>query len=227
MGPNAPQLVFVLNSMMEPLGHLGRHADAITRGERALALIDATYGKDSPRRARVLGNLASTYGWAGDDKRARQIEEEVLAITIATAPGTVEEANAHINLASSLDDLGDPTAAIPHFERAKEIYTNLLGLEAPELASVFGGLADAHDKLGRHAEALAHTERALAIREATSTPPGHLAYARFHVALALDANGQRARAVAMARRALELPLGDTGREADLAKQIRTWLATHR
>jgi tetratricopeptide (TPR) repeat protein len=59
LGPDAPGLVYVLNSMIEPLDYLARRDEAIARGRRALALLDANYGKDNPRRSAILGNLAA------------------------------------------------------------------------------------------------------------------------------------------------------------------------
>lgn len=227
LGPDAPQLVYVLNSSMEPLEYLGRGKEAIARGERALALLDASYGTDNPRRTQLLGNLATMYANTGDRAKARTLQEEVVrASERQLGPSAVPTANAHVNLASTLSELADYTAAIEHLERAKAIYTTALGADAPQLATVHSSLAGAHSQLRRPAEALAHAERALAIREAANVPPGYLAYTRYVVAQALLEAGQRAPALAMARRALELPLGDTGREAELAKTIRAWLAAH-
>ena len=225
LGPDAPQLVYVLNTQMDPLEYLGRAREAIAAGERALALIDASYGKTNPRRAQTLGNLASMYASIGDNKRAKAMQEEVIAdATAQFGPEATQTATAHLNLASTLDDLGEIEASLQHLERAKAIYMKALGPDAPPLANVHGALAEAHSKLGRPAEALANAERALAIREAGDTPPGYLAYTRFLVALALDGAGHRDRATAMGKRALELPLAAVGREASLAAQIKAWLA---
>jgi len=227
LGPDAPQLVFVLNSSMEPLEYRGRVQDAIARGERALALFDASYGKDNPRRTQLLGNLAGMYASAGDRARAKSLEEEVLrASERQFGPASHTAANAHLNLASSLNDLHDYPTAIEHLERAKAIYTQVLGAEAPALANVHSALYEAHKELKHPAEALAHAERALAIREAAQVPAGYLAYSRIELAEALLAAGERGKAIAMAKRALELPLADRGREAELAKQIRAWIAAH-
>jgi tetratricopeptide (TPR) repeat protein len=106
------------------------------------------------------------------------------------------------------------------------IFTKLLGPEAPVLANVQSALHSAHAVLGHPGDALAHAQRALAIREAAGVPAAYVAYSRFEVADALLAAGQRAQAVAMARRALELPLDKAGREAELATEIRAWLAKH-
>ncbi|MDQ3338164.1 MAG: tetratricopeptide repeat protein [Myxococcota bacterium] len=227
LGPDAPQLVFVLNSSMEALEYLGRPKDAVARGERALALLEASYGKDNPRRTQLLGNLASMYASAGDKPRARALEAEVVVLAERQFGADAEPtAVALLNLASTLNQLGEHEKAIEHLDRAKVIFTKVLGADAAPIANVHSGLYEAHGKLGRPALALQHAERSLAIREAGNTPPGYLAYSRIELAEALWEAGEKSRAIALAKSALELPLGTTGREGELVTQIRAWLAAH-
>jgi tetratricopeptide (TPR) repeat protein len=227
LGPDAPQLVFVLNSLMEPLEYLGRVDEGIARGERAVALLETHYGKTNPRRSQALGNLATMYARAGNKTKARTLEEEVLADSIRQfGADSQQAASSHLNLASTLHELGEDVKSIEHLERAKIIYTKVLGPNAAPMANVETSLYEAHTTLGHLAEALAHAERALAIREAIETPPGYLAYTRILVADALLATGDKQRAIAMGKRAAELPLGDTGREGELKQKIGAWLAQH-
>ncbi|MBS1119086.1 MAG: serine/threonine kinase family protein [Deltaproteobacteria bacterium] len=225
LGPDAPQLVFVLNSMMEPLEYLGHADQAIARGERALALFDASYGKLNPRRIQLLGNLAGMYASAGDRGRARALEEDAVhASERQLGPDAVATANARLNLAITLVKLGEPLPAIGQLDRALVIYTKVLGAEAPVLANVHSTFIGAYGALHQPAEALAHAQRALAIREVSNVPAPYVAYSRLELADALVAAGQRDQGIAMARRALEIPLDKTGREAELAAEIRRWLA---
>ena len=225
LGPESPHLIPVLNSQVEPLDYLGRQSEAIARGERALRISDASLGKDAPRRAALLNNLAVVYGNMENLPRAIALSEEVLATKLrAYGEDSHDVAIARQNLASTLTDAKRPADALPHLDRALKIFTKTVGAEHPLVANVHSALVTAHTQLGHPHEALAHAERALAIREAAEVGAGYLAYSRFQVAQALRAAGRRADAIAMARRALELPLASTGREGELAEALRAFIA---
>ncbi|HVK83060.1 MAG TPA: serine/threonine-protein kinase [Kofleriaceae bacterium] len=229
LGPEAPGLVFVLSSMVEPLDYLGRQREAVARGERALAIFDASFGTANPRRARLLGNLASIYGNLGElDRAIPLIEEELAAVTRTEGADSHAAAIAHNNLASTLLDAKRPNDALPHLERAREIFIAKLGAQHPLLANVHSSLAHAQLLLGHMAEGVAEARQALAIREATKAGVGYIAFSRFVLAQALVEAGQRAEGIAMARHALEpvddATLSTTGREGELVKDIRAFLA---
>ena len=225
LGPSAPPLVGVLNSMMEPLDYLGRGPEAVATGERALALAEASLGTAHPRRTRILSNLAVLLGNAGEHPRAIVLLEEVLRASIAERGADHHSVGvAHQNLASTLLDAERATDATPHLDRALAILSQTAGADHPVVANAHSALARAHLAQGDPAAAVRHARRALAIRERAQPGPGYLAYTRFELSQALAAAGQRGEAIATARAALALPLAATGREAALAEAIRAWLA---
>ncbi len=227
LGPDSPYLAAVLETQCEPLDYLGRRDEAIARDLRALRIFDASFGTDNPRRALILNNLAVLYGNQGDHARALQLAREVLALQIkAHGAGSHDAAIAHHNLASTLNDLGKPGEALEHLDRALAILTKTVGPEHPLVANVHGTLSSAHALLHHPADALAHARAALAIREKAQVGTGFLAFSRYEVAEALIAAGRRAEGIAMAKRALELPLASTGREGELAKALRELIARH-
>jgi tetratricopeptide (TPR) repeat protein len=228
LGPEAPALVFVLNSMIEPLDYLGQQKEAIARGQRALAIFDASFGVENPRRAKILGNLATEYANLGDYDRAIEMGRAQLTAIERDDPDSHGAAVAYINLATTLLDANRPAEALPHLERALAIFTAKLGTAHPLLANVHSSFAHAHLLLGDAAKGIEHARTALAIREQTKGGVGYVAFSRFVLAQALASAGQRAEGIAMANHALEpvdgVALATTGREGQLVQDIRAFLA---
>ncbi|MDX2086503.1 MAG: serine/threonine-protein kinase [Kofleriaceae bacterium] len=225
LGPDAPALVYVLNSMIEPLDYLGRAQEAIARGTRALAIFDASFGVGNTRRAKLLGNLASVYANAGAlDKALAMMNEQVATLRDAE---THEAAVAHTNFASTLLDAKRPAEALPHLARAQAIFTAQLGATHPLLANVHASAARARLLVGDAAKGVEHARAALAIREQSQVGVGYVAFSRFVLAQALTEAGQRAEGIAMAKHALEpvdgVALATTGREGELFADIQAFL----
>ncbi|HEU0032762.1 MAG TPA: tetratricopeptide repeat protein [Kofleriaceae bacterium] len=226
LGPDTPQLVFVYNSMIEPLDYLGRQRDAIARGERALAIVDASFGRDYPRRLVILDNVATIYANLGELDHALELQREVISgTTRVRGPDSYALAVALVNFGSTLVDAKRYAESIAPLDRGLAILSRLVRPEHPVIATAHATLAHAHSDLGHHALAIEHARRALAIREQLSTGPGYLAYNRFLLAEVLRAAGQLPEAIALVRSALALPLAKTGREGELAAQLRAWLAS--
>lgn len=228
LGPEAPALVFVLNSMIEPLDYLGQQKEAISRGQRALAIFDASFGVENPRRAKILGNLATVHGNLGEHDRAIELFRAQLAGLDRDEPDAHATAVAHTNLAATLLDAKRPAEALPHLERAQAIFTAQLGATHPLLANVHSSFAHAYLLAGDAAKGVEHAREALAIREQTKAGVGYVAFSRFVLAQAMAEAGQRAEGIAMAKRALEpvdgVALATTGREGQLVADIQAFLA---
>ena len=224
LGRDAPPLVWVYMTMTEPLDYLGRRNEAVVQGERALALVDRTYGPDNPRRVAIVGNLAVLHGNRGEFARALELLAEARR-AYERAGDEFRTAQTQLNIAATQLDAGTPPE-LPALELVIATFTRVLGPEHPTLANAHSVLAQALQLLGRHGEAIEHARRALAIREAAHVGGGYIAFSRFELADMLVAGGRRAEGIAMARHALEIPLASTGREAALAAEIRSWLAQH-
>lgn len=93
-------------------------------------------------------------------------------------------------------------AAVAEFTQALSIEERALGPEHPNLAYDLLGLADGELEAGKQADAIAHYERALALRVAHGSPPVEVAEARFSLARALvKTRGDRVRAMKLATQA--------------------------
>jgi tetratricopeptide (TPR) repeat protein len=153
--------------------------------------------------------------------------EQVLATKLRVhGEHSQDVAIAHQNVASTLIDAGRAAPALDHLERALAILTKTAGADHPIVANVHSTLAGAHARLDHPAEALAHAQRALAIREQAEVGAGHIAYSRYELAQILVATGKRTEGIALAKRALELPLAATGREGALAAALREFIEQH-
>jgi len=149
--------------------------------ERALAIDEATYGKDHPNVAAIVNNLGNVLHDLGDLAGARQCLERALAIDEATYgkdhPGVATDVN---NLGLVLHDLGDLPGARQYFERALAIGEATYGKDHPNVAIRVNNLGNVLHDLGDLAGARQCFERALAIDEAT--------YGKDHPDVAIDVN---------------------------------------
>lgn len=117
-------------------------------------------------------------------------------------------------------------AAVAEFTQALSIEERALGPEHPNLAYDLLGLADGELEAGKQADAIAHYERALALRVAHGSPPVEVAEARFSLARALvKTRGDRVRAMKLATQARDTYHGDPA-QADTAAAVDRWIAAH-
>src|SRR5439155_19840515 len=130
----------------------------------------------------------------------------------------------HSYIANVLIDRKQMDAAVAEFTQALSIEEHALGPEHPNLAYDLLGLADGELAAGKQADAIAHYERALALREAHGSPPDEVAEARYSLARALvKAHGDRARAMKLATQARETYRGDPA-QTDNAAAVDRWIA---
>jgi diguanylate cyclase (GGDEF)-like protein len=115
----------------------------------------------------------------------------------------MEIANAHFNIATTLDTKGDSAAALLEFQRALELERKRG--DPDEVAAVQRGLGIALGKLGRNAEALATLDEALAhyVRNGNQESAAHVRLNRGTVLRNLGRMAEAARELEAARKRLE------------------------
>ena len=199
-----------------------RDEEARTLFERAARIREKVLGPEHPLLATTLNQLAHLAVRRGDAESARRFMDRALAIKIKTY------GRAHETVATAMHTLGDLHLLEKHPAAAREAYQRahaILVEQAPNnraLVEVLTGLGRAQLELSLQSEAVATLERAVAKADAGG-PATRLtgARARFQLARALWASGERARAAALARTARDQLAGR--RDAD---EIDRWLLRH-
>ncbi|NPC80604.1 tetratricopeptide repeat protein, partial [Pyxidicoccus fallax] len=146
----------------------GRYADAIARGEHALALREAVLGVTHPDVARSLGLLGSYHLRQGNPARAEPLLLRALAIQEAALGENSPD------IAQTLTHLANLYPAQGFYERAESLYTRALAIRKaafgenhPLVAESLNNLARLYQRQASYARAGPLFLRALAIQEAT------------------------------------------------------------
>jgi serine/threonine-protein kinase len=200
------------------LRRVGREAESVAVLEEAVALFDATVGRTHRYTAVALNNLANGYIGVGERERGLSTHREALAVRRKLWPAQHPEvAQSLRNIGNLHFDLGRPHEALPYVEQAAAAYEASLGPAHPNSV-------DARMAVGGVLCALEDWQRARAILEdAYAKSAGHedpvmrARIAQF-LATALAAQGERTRALELAREAVRLTekLGLGSEELDLA-----------
>jgi CHAT domain-containing protein/Tfp pilus assembly protein PilF len=145
----------------------GRYADAIARGEHALALREAVLGGSHPDVARCLDMLGLRYLLQGNPARAEPLLQRALAIReAALGPNHPEVAQTLTTLAELYLAQNFYAQARPLSARALAIREAAFGKHHPLVADSLNQLARIHTSQRLFAQAEPLLQRALAIREA-------------------------------------------------------------
>jgi eukaryotic-like serine/threonine-protein kinase len=200
----------------------GQLVEAAALHRRALQIREELYGAEHPVVADSLEALGLVVADAGDPAEARRLAERALAIRLAAlGPDHYDVANSLLNLAPGTADLGEREAQL---RQALAIYEKVSGPDSLDVAYPLTGLAKVLVETDRVAEARAAAERALALRVAGGEIASEVADSRFALARALWADGEEARARALAVEARDA-LATSGAEGKaLLAEVETWLA---
>jgi CHAT domain-containing protein/Tfp pilus assembly protein PilF len=145
----------------------GKYADAVARGEHALALREALLGDTHPDVATSLNALGAHYLLRGNPVRAELLLQRALAIREAAFGNNHPEvAQTLTHLASLYPPQGLFARAEPLFARALAIREAAFGQNHPLIAESLAHLARLHMDQGSPARAEPLFARALAIQEA-------------------------------------------------------------
>ncbi len=192
-------------------GDLGRAEVWSYAAEVAVAIAEGE-GK-GPRWATLVARRADLALDAGDHQRARELQEEALALRESVfGVDSSEATESRAQLASVLHAIGDFARARELYQRVLEDTEASLGPEHPAVASRLSNLGVIVHEMGDPLGARALHERALAIRErALGTDHIEVAHSLSNLANSWAVTGEHTRALVLRERALaiaEEALGD-------------------
>ena len=197
------ELGAALNNLMSTIGTMGKFAEALEIGERALQIRSATLGPAHPEIGTLLTNMGTTYALSGDLARAEAVQRRSLQILRAGLPAR------HERIAFPLGALGDLAlgradydGAAAFYDEARQIWEQHFGPAHPSVLIMQERLATALYFQGALAPAHALAERALRGLDALATAdPGGLTLALLTLSQIQFAEGDHARARGLAERA--------------------------
>ena len=204
----------------------GSTAEARQAYEQALTIFERALGPEHPDLAVVLGNLGGVAYEEGDHPEAKAIYERVFAIESATRPPT------HPSVAASLDNLALVHNAIGEHDEAFELQQRAIALWKGAVDARHPSLALSHYNLGaievargRTSEAHAAYEQAVEIYQLNEGVQPYEHEAELALAKSLvETGGDRARALALARSALEGLRAAGPGKAEEVREIEAWIA---
>ena len=223
LGSEHPRLASTREELADLALRRGDTATARRLVDDALRVRLKTYGEEHPVVGETMRTLGAVLLQEKNPAEARIAYQRALAIAR-------KQSEEHPNVASAMSGLGEvelsekrPREAIAHFERARAVLEKRPGGPGhPLLVPVLVGLGRAHMEAGQVTDAVAALERAVAIADANGQSSRiAAARARFQLAKALWASGERARSAALAEAARD---GLAGRpEVD---EIDRWRRRH-
>ncbi|HYH97344.1 CHAT domain-containing tetratricopeptide repeat protein [Hyalangium sp.] len=145
----------------------GKYAEAVTKGEHALAQREALLGAMHLETAHCLDLLSRLHRLQGDFARAEPLIQRGLAIReAALGKDHPDAATSLSNLAILYSAQGLYDRAEPLYKRSLAIREAALGKHHPDVANALYNLAILYKDQGLYGQAEPLSERALAIREA-------------------------------------------------------------
>jgi tetratricopeptide (TPR) repeat protein len=202
--------------LMNQLGLLlrskARYVDAEPLYRRALAIGEASYGRDHPNVAKGLNNLAGLLRITNRPSEAELLYRQALAIDEASYGSDHPEVATDLNnLAGLLRDTNRPSEAESLYQRALIIFERSYGPDHPNIAAGLNNLAVLLTATSRLNEAEPLFRRALAIDEANyGRDHPNVATGLNNLAGLLQATDRPSEAEPRYRRALAIEEGSYG-----------------
>lgn len=226
LGDEHPTMAVRLGNLAVALDVLGELDEAARLYQRALEIELVALGPDHPNVALSYGNLGVLAARRGRFEEALALHRRALAIhQAALGPDHADTAVSLANVGDALGGLGRHQEALAAHVRALAALEATHGPDDDWTAAARSGSGRDLLALGRPAEALPHLERAVSALATTNADPLALADSRFALARALwETGGDRQRARALARAALEAYAAATVAEAADRAAVAAWLA---
>lgn len=203
-GEHDPHVALAANNLGNVYQSQGRCTEGLQHYGRALDIRLRAHGQEHPDFAATLNNEAICLKAVGRLDEARTKFELALEIQERTlGPTHPDLGHALDNLAVLLREQERFDAAIAHHRRALHVRRSALGDRHVDVGESQYGLGRALLESGDAQAAVRELEQGVSVLESTG-PPGTVAAARFALARALWASGERSeRARSLAREALE------------------------
>jgi hypothetical protein len=156
----------ILNLSVVQLGKAGKSKEALPLALKALDIRGKLLGKENPRYAQSLYNLAATYQALGRYRDAEPLYRQALAV-LKQALGEEDPltASGYNRAARNLDDQGKHAAAEPLYRTALAICKKILGEEHADTATGYHNLAANLNAQAKYGAAEPLCRQALASRK--------------------------------------------------------------
>ncbi len=223
-GAEHPLTAAAMRHLAYALGIQGKLDEALDLSEHALAIHRAAQGDRNVEVATALDELGQLLRAKGRLDDAVERHREALEIwRQELGPDNPDVAVSHMQIGYTLAAQQRHAEALDVFERAGALILRAQGPAHPNLIYVDNAMGKALLALGRPAEARAKAEHALVSEAVKQVDPTLLAESKFIIARALMAEGDRSRAVELAREAQASYRTDAKRWAEELKAIEAFL----
>ncbi len=226
LGPDHADIFVVLDSLGNVLASRSSYGEALAVLTRARSVLEKAGRASLPDYATVLNDLGHLVRERGSFAEAISFHQQALGV-LTTALGSAhpDVAMTHVAIAETWLDQGKFRQALDEARKAMPDLNVAVGGEASNTAKVLTVLGEATLGLPDVPEARKLLERALVARESLSGEEADGARLRFALARALWSDGEKSRAITLAKEARQ-----TYSKKDYFKQrlaaVDTWLAAH-
>ncbi len=220
-GPGHPSVAHSLNGLGSVYLRKRDYANARKHYEQALAIWTKAYGPGKSILAHPHANLGNVYSSLRKYDQAKAHYEKAEALWRKNL-GPMHQYTT--DMLTSLGNLhrkwGKREQALDYYAKAIAAKTKTMGAEHPDVANVLLGQGDTYVDLKRYAKAIGVLRKAVAIRSKRAGDPARVGEAQFSLAIALWSSGQKATAIALAKRARD----NYKKGQQTAPAIDRWLA---
>ncbi len=227
LGAQHPEVAGSRHNLAANLAAQGRFGEAEAEQRLALEVWAAALGPAHAHVALAHHNLASHLSAGGKRALAEAEYRRALALRVEVlGPDDPETAETHHNLGNVLEAQGKHAEAVPEYRLALASWSRSLGVEHPYIPMTQTNLAIALVGTGELAEAHRLLELAWTRAQRDDIGAPQRAATAFALARVHLGEGEPARAIELAERALAFYAAMHAGDGDEAKEVRSWLAQH-
>ena len=174
----------VMLAMAQAYSGLSAYPEASSLLEKALPLLQLSYGDESKHVVKALNELGILYNKRQDFQRAIPQFEKLLAIEVAlNGEESVESLNIRKNLADAYARTGRPDDARKMLDFVLEVRKRTLGPNSMKVAKTLNSMAGTMAKSGEYDAAISYADQSLEIRlNQSERKPGRIGMGYFTLA---------------------------------------------